>query len=236
MCIQTVVFIIKASRHIIKKVQFLVCCFNWCSPLKGCTSPVCCCCSGSFSVFVVVGTNAARHYSTTQDLVNITKRKKKMNISFTEPDGLNITSMNRDDSVICLSSWIDSWSVYISDITVVAVNYLFSIFATLINLAVIVTVKRTPVLHRPFNALICSLAAADFLSGLVAQPVYASWRLLLHTTKDPCGLEHLFQVTKSLNFLFVGCTFLNLAITSVERLFAVSKPIAYSTTITLRGM
>ena len=164
------------------------------------------------------------------------QKKKKMNISFTEPDGLNITSMKRDDSVICLSSWIDSWSVYISDITVAAVNYLFSIFATLINLAVIVTVKRTPVLHRPFNALICSLAAADFLSGLVAQPVYASWRLLLHTTKDPCGLEHLFQVTKSLNFLFVGCTFLNLAITSVERLFAVSKPIAYSTTITLRGM
>ena len=234
MCIQTVVFIIKASRQIIKKVQFFVCCFNWCSPLKGCTSPVCCCCSGSFSVFVVVGTNATLFDNPRPRQHH--QKKKKMNISFTEPDGLNITSMNRDDSVICLSSWIDSWSVYISDITVVAVNYLFSIFATLINLALIVTVKRTPVLHRPFNALICSLAAADFLSGLVAQPVYASWRLLLHTTKDPCGLEHLFQVTKSLNFLFVGCTFLNLAITSVERLFAVSKPIAYSTTITLRGM
>ena len=164
------------------------------------------------------------------------QKKKKMNISFTEPDGLNITSMNMDDSVICLSSWIDSWSVYISDITVVAVNFFFSIFATLINLAVIVTVKRTPVLHRPFNALICSLAAADFLSGLIAQPVYASWRLLLQITKDPCGLKPFVQVAESLSFLFVGCTFLNLAITSVERLFAVSKPIAYSTTITLRGM
>lgn len=85
-----------------------------------------------------------------------------MNISVTEPDGLNITSMNRDDSVICHSSWVGSWSVYISDIAVVAVNFFFSIFATLINLAVIVSVKRSPVLHRPFNALICSLDAADF--------------------------------------------------------------------------
>ena len=175
-----------------------------------------------------------RGVSSFDNLANITKRKK-MNISVTEPDGLNITSMNRDDSVICHSSWIGSWSVYISDIAVVAVNFFFSIFATLINLAVIVSVKRSPVLHRPINALICSLAAADFFSGLFAQPVYATWRLLLHTTKDHCGLEPLFQVAELLTFLFVGCTFLNLAITSVERLFAVSKPMAYSRTITLRG-
>lgn len=99
--------------------------------------------------------------SSFDNLANITKRKK-MNISVTEPDGLNITSMNKDDSVICHSSWVGSWSVYISDIAVVAVNFFFSIFATLINLAVIVSVKRSPVLHRPFNALICSLDAADF--------------------------------------------------------------------------
>ena len=212
-----------------------MCCFNWCYSERMYFTCVLlllwliqcfCCCRNKCGVTLFDNPRPRQHH----------QKKKKMNISFTEPDGLNITSMNRDDSVICLSSWIDSWSVYISDITVVAVNFLFSIFATLINLAVIVTVKRTPVLHRPFNALICSLAAADFLSGLIAQPVYASWRLLLHTTKDPCGLEPFFQVTESLTFLLVGCTFLNLAITSVERLFAVSKPITYSTTITLRGM
>ncbi|CAH3023683.1 unnamed protein product, partial [Porites evermanni] len=110
------------------------------------------------------------------------------------------------------------------------------VFAALVNLAVIVTVKRTPALHRPVNVLLCSLAAADCLSGLVAQPIYATWRLLLHHTTNPCVLMLLYQATQSLPFLLVGCTFLNLAITSVERLFAVSKPIVYSTTITRRGM
>ena len=36
--------------------------------------------------------------------------------------------------------------------------------------------------------------------------------------------------------MLIGCTFVNLSIMSVERLYAVSKPLAYSTKITLQGM
>ena len=170
------------------------------------------------------------------------KHRINMNTSLVnDSSGSNFTSMNSGDSVVfCLPPWIlyaiDIQSVYISDIGIVAVNFPLAVFAALVNLAVIVTVKRTPALHRPVNVLLCSLAAADCLSGLVAQPIYATWRLLLHHTTNPCVLMLLYQATQSLPFLLVGCTFLNLAITSVERLFAVSKPIVYSTRITLRGM
>ena len=109
-------------------------------------------------------------------------------------------------------------------------------FAVIANLVVIVTIVRSPSLHRPVNVLLCSLAASDFLTGLVVQPVYVAWRFLLHHTKDPCKLVHLYQASKSLPFLLIGCTFLHLAITSVERLYAVWKPIAYSVKVTLRGM
>ena len=140
----------------------------------------------------------------------------------------------------CLPSWIlnaiSVQSVYVSDIVVTIINIPFAIFAFLVNLVVIVTIIRTPSLHRPVNVLLCSLAAADCLTGLVAQLVYVSWRLLLHHTEDPCRLVHLYQASKSLPFVFVGCTFLNLAITSIDRLFAVSKPMAYSARITLRGI
>ena len=148
---------------------------------------------------------------------------------------------NHSQSSSCLPSWIltaiNIHYVYTSDIIVTIVNSLFAFFAFLVNLAVIVIIIRTPSLHRPVNVLqLCSLATADCLAGLVAQPVYVSWRFLLHHVVDPCKLGHLYQASKSLPFLLVGCTFLNLAITSVERLYAVSKPIAYSARITLRGM
>lgn len=151
----------------------------------------------------------------------------------------NATNSKNFSASSCLPSWtlnaVNFNFVYANDIVVTIVNIPFAIFAFLVNLAVIVTIIRTPSLHRPVNVLLCGLAAADCLTGLVAQPVYASWRFLLHHVADPCKLVHLYQASSSLSFLLVGCTFLNLAITSVERLYAVSKPLAYSASITLRG-
>lgn len=155
-------------------------------------------------------------------------------------DTSNIILFNDNQSLHCLpyvtlvAVGVDY--VYVSDLVVTILNFSFAIFAFLVNLAVIVTIIRTPSLHRPVNALLCGLAAADCLTGLVAQPVHASWRFLLHHIADPCKLVHLYYATKSLPFLLVGCTFLNLTITSMERLYAVFKPLAYSAKITLQGM
>ena len=175
-----------------------------------------------------------------------TRNNRIMNKLFnkTLPDdsnnAANNTILNHDNSVLCLPSFIlnatSVLSVYVSDIAITVINIPFAIFAFLVNLAIIVTVMRTPALHRPVNVLLCSLAAADCLTGLIAQPVYVSWRFLLHHAERPCKLVYLYQASKSLPFLLVGCTFLNLAITSIERLYAVSRPLAYSATITMRGM
>ena len=103
-------------------------------------------------------------------------------------------------------------------------------------LVVIVTIIRSPSLHRPVNVLLCSLAASDCLTGLVLQPVYVAWRFLLHHSQDPCELVYLYQASKSLPQMLLGFTFLNLAITSAERLYAVSRPLEHSAKVTLRGM
>ena len=159
--------------------------------------------------------------------------------------GLNSPSTNgnissHEQSTECLPSWIlnaiGDKSVYASDIAVAVFNIVFAIFAFLTNLAVIVAIIRTPSLHVPVNVLLCSLAAADCLTGLVLQPVYASWRFLLHHFEDPCRLVHLHQASKSLPFLFIGFTFLNLAITSVDRFYAVTKPFKYRAAVTSRGI
>ena len=152
----------------------------------------------------------------------------------------NGTISNQEQSSDCLPSWIlgaiGVKSVYASDMTLTIVNIPFAIFAVLSNLAVIVTIIRTPSLHVPVNALLCGLATADCLTGLVVQPVYASWRFLLHHLADPCSLVHLYHASKSLPFLVVGGTFLNLAITSVDRFYAVSKPFAYRAVVTFQGI
>ncbi|XP_078356391.1 trace amine-associated receptor 5-like [Oculina patagonica] len=168
-----------------------------------------------------------------ETLLNVTSRS--LNNSLT-----NRTISSHEQSTECLPSWILNAigvkSVYASDIAVTVVQIPFAIFAFLANLAVIATIIRTPSLQIPVNVLLCSLAAADCLTGLVAQPVYVSWRVLLHHFGDPCRLVHLYQASKSLPFLFIGCTFLNLAITSVDRFYAVSKPLAYRIAVTFRGM
>ena len=153
---------------------------------------------------------------------------------------INSTVSTNEESSDCLPSWIIDAigvkTVYASDIALTVLHIPSAIFAFLSNLAVIVTIIRTPSLHVPVNVLLCGLAASDCLTGLVVQPVYTSWRFLLHHLRDPCTLVHLYQASKSLPFLLVGCTFLNLAITSVDRFYAVSKPFAYRTVVTFQGM
>ena len=99
---------------------------------------------------------------------------------FNETVGLshttNNTVLNKDSSELCLPSWILNaayvQSVYISDTVIITLSIPFAIFAVVANLAVIITIIRSPPLHRPVNVLPCSLAASDFLTGLVVQPVY----------------------------------------------------------------
>ena len=152
----------------------------------------------------------------------------------------NGTASDSEQSLDCLPSWIlDAVgvnSVYASDIALMVVHIPFAIFAFLSNLAIIVTIIRTSSLHVPVNVLLCGLATADCLTGLVVQPLYASWRFLLHHLEVPCTLVHLYQASKSLPFLLVGCTFLNLALSSVDRFYAVSKPLAYRTAVTFQGL
>lgn len=151
----------------------------------------------------------------------------------------NGTTFNCEQSSDCLPSWIlDATgvkSVYVSDIALMVVHIPFAIFAFLSNLAIMVTIIRTPSLHVPVNVLLCGLATTNCLTGLVVQPLYVSWRFLLHHLEDPCSLVHLYRASKSLPFLLVGCTFLNLALTSVDRFYAVSKPLVYRTTVTFQG-
>ena len=63
---------------------------------------------------------------------------------------------------------VNDTAAFINDAVLVAVNVPFCVFAILSNLVVIVAVVKKPVLHKPCYMLLCSLAFADCLSGVIA--------------------------------------------------------------------
>ena len=69
-------------------------------------------------------------------------------------------------------------------LTVAGSSVPFGIFAFLSNLAILVTALKTHFLQRPSNILLCSLATSDCLVGLVAQPLFFTWWMLMERAQD----------------------------------------------------
>ena len=114
---------------------------------------------------------------------------------------------------------------FINNILLAAVNGSSAIFAFLGNLAVIVTIIKTPSLQKPCNILICGLALADCLTGFAAQPMFIVWRFFLQRAWQSCLHQVLvFDVYYTIYFITVGLSFVNIVIISFDRHFALSRP------------
>ena len=145
-----------------------------------------------------------------------------------------------DSSAICgLPFWVpipnNDTPFFLNDVVSCVVNLPFSIFAFSANLAVILAVIKTPSFQRPCNVLLCSLAT-DCLTGLVAQPLFVAWRLMIHRINESC--EHQAELFKAFWVsltAFTGWSFTNLTIISFDRHYALSKPLIYCTNVTVKG-
>ncbi|KAK2558428.1 hypothetical protein P5673_019136, partial [Acropora cervicornis] len=82
-------------------------------------------------------------------------------------------------------------------------NSVFSIFAVVGNIIVLIAIWQTPSLQKPSIILLSGLALADAGVGLVVQPVYTSIHALIATNHtDICFLSYH-------TYLVVACTFLS---------------------------
>ena len=128
-------------------------------------------------------------------------------------------------------------AAYINEALVAAVNIPSCAFAFLSNLAIIVTVIKTPSLQKPCNTLLCSLAATDCLTGITAQPMFVVLRLMmLYHGPSTCSYQHkLFTVFYASMMLTSGWSFVFLTVISLDRYYAVSRPLVYRTRMTNKG-
>lgn len=102
-----------------------------------------------------------------------------------------------------------------------SINVLFSLIGTFGNLLVFLVVLRNRQLHTVTNVFIISLAVADLLVCLVAQPMYAIYLY---------GLPHnaAYSITrKTFSFVSVLASISNLAAVTVDRYMAIVSPMAY---------
>jgi len=123
---------------------------------------------------------------------------------------------------------VNDTAAFINDVVLAAVNVPLCVFAFLSNLVAIVTVVKTPALHRPSNILLCSLASVDCLSGAISQPLFIARRLMIHRAHISCDYQiELYVLHRCLLRLTALLSFSILTLISRDRHYALSKPLRY---------
>ena len=69
-------------------------------------------------------------------------------------------------------------AVEVSNILSIIINSITCPFTVLLNVLVIMAVKRRPRLESNTNILLACLAVTDALTGLTTQPSFITWKML----------------------------------------------------------
>ena len=140
---------------------------------------------------------------------------------------------NRTSQMSCRQEILDSKSYhYDLNLSIIVINTPFAIFAVLSNLLIVITIGKSQELRVPANILLGSLAVTDLLVGLITQPLFITWRLMLHYPSTICNSEVVHSLYECFLHLCAGGSFLSLAYLSTDRFLAVSKPLHYRANVT----
>ena len=118
------------------------------------------------------------------------------------------------------------------------VNYIISIsinsivcpFTVLLNVLVILVIKKRPRLRTNSNILLACLAVTDALTGLFGQPLYVLWRIFLLFGFS--NSEILENVCVCVMTTLSSASYLHLMLVTFERLVAIKYAMRYSNVVT----
>ena len=123
--------------------------------------------------------------------------------------------------------------VLVSLISTVIINGISCPLIVLLNLLVIMAVKRRPRLQTNTNILLACLAATDaVLTGLLVQPsfiVWATFKLLRKTSQQTTDAAHFHDFFLRIAFM---CSSLHLMLVTGERLIAIKFTMRYPSVVT----
>ena len=116
----------------------------------------------------------------------------------------------------------------------VAINSVAFIPTIVVNLLIIIAVKRRKTLQSNSNILLSSLAAAILLVGIVSQPLFIIQQGFLRgsdsLSEHFCAVDSTYLIITG----FVGVSsYLHLTVIAWERWIAIKKHLQYKTIVTL---
>lgn len=150
-----------------------------------------------------------------------------------------INSSDRSDIVVCPHLGIFAWkqqyltkTVLVTIIVTSAVSLLTIPFTILLNLLVILAVKRKRYLRKKHHILLACLAGTDLLVGAIGQPLFIVCQIQHLLGMGPiCLLDSILGYV-----LFAACvaSLLHLTIIGCERYISIKYALRYTTLVTTR--
>ena len=120
-------------------------------------------------------------------------------------------------------------------IVTVIINSISCPFTVLLNVLVIMAVKRRPRLQSNTNILLACLAVTDALTGLTTQPSFILWK-----TFQLLGMTNFDDIMRVLHSSFLRsvsvCSCLHLMLLTCERLIAIKFTMYYPYVVTKRNI
>ena len=115
----------------------------------------------------------------------------------------------------------------VTNILTCILNSIFSLVTCVGNSVILYAIRKTEDLHLPSFALLCCLATADLLVGLICQPFFVAYKIaeLVENFSAYCTLR-MFQSISS--WITSGVSLLTLAAVSIDRLFALTLHLRYN--------
>ncbi|XP_078351331.1 histamine H2 receptor-like [Oculina patagonica] len=119
-----------------------------------------------------------------------------------------------------------------SFVLAIIVNSIASICTVVLNVLVIVAVKRRPRLQSNTNILLACLAGADLLCGLAVQPMFALWKAFQLTAfPNDCMIRDFHNAVFGLVSV---ASLLHLSLVTGERLLAIKYTMRYPSVVTVK--
>ena len=141
--------------------------------------------------------------------------------------GLNLTNItNKFSSSITMSSDARNVPLEFSFIITIIINSITCPFTVLLNVLVIMAVKRRPRLQSNTNILLACLAVTDALTGLITQPSFILWKIF--QLLGISNFETTMRVFHNSSLRTVSiCSCLLLMLVTCERLIAIKFTMYY---------
>ena len=151
--------------------------------------------------------------------------------NLTDSNFINISSMftngtTKDDAV--------NVSLRVSYIITIIINSITCPFTVLLNVLVIMAVKRRPRLQTNANILLACLAATDAFTGLTSQPTFIAWKIsellgMIYSSSQFGSFGH-YRFIRLLSI----CSCFHLMLVTCERLIAIKFTMYYEEIVTKR--